>query len=174
MIAMPPAPILGVSRAAHRVVAAHRRLAGVERRTVVRNDPRTVVKTVVSLGRRRAGVSACVSGRERCPKGIRTPATALKGRSLLGRSPSSLEGKPSVDVRRCLPRAALTVVKTVVSPSVGDPLSGGPTVVTCAGPPVLAHAPENMSRDRLADARTRQVMRRSDRQRRREPFRCGT
>ena len=39
-----------------------------------------------------------------------------------------------MDVRWCLLRAALTVVKTVVSPVPAKPSAGGPTVVSCRWP----------------------------------------
>jgi hypothetical protein len=71
-----------------------------------------------------------LSGRVVPPRGFEPLISALKGRSPLERNASSLEGKSSVDVRRCPPRAALTVV----SPVLADTPSGGPSVVILRRP----------------------------------------
>jgi hypothetical protein len=97
MVVMCAFALLGVGRGARRVLVAHQRLAGVERRTVVRDALGTVVKTVVSSGRRRAEVSACVSGQGWCPQGGSNPCYRLE-RALTG------IGDCSLSVRlACLP-----------------------------------------------------------------------
>lgn len=60
---------------------------------------------------------ASLAGAERgsCLQGDSTLISALKGRSPLDRTGASFGENLSVDVRRCSLRAALTVVKTVVS-----------------------------------------------------------
>ena len=113
--------MLGVNRLAHRVLVAHRR-SSASNDELLSEAIRELLSKLLSVWGGAASVSPpmylVASG---APNGIRTRATALKGRSPLERNASSLEGKPSVHVRRCLPRAALTVVKTVVSRTSADP-----------------------------------------------------